>query len=313
MTTMKAVRMHAYGGPEVVAYEDVPRPQPAAGEVLVRVRAAAVNPVDWMIRNGYGKEWWGHQLPLTLGCELAGVVKSVGAEVKTLKPGEAVYGYLNLGRNGAYAEFAIAKESEVAPKPAALDFVPAAAIPVGALTSWQALFDIAKLAAGQKVLIHAAAGGVGSIAVQLAKAKGAHVIGTASARNADFLRGLGIDEVIDYQTTRFEDVAREVDVVFDTLGGETQERSFKVLKKGGVLVSSVSPPPEAMSNKHSVRGAMVQVQPNAEQLREITALIDSGKIKPFVETVLPLGEVQRAHELSQSGRTRGKIVLQVSK
>jgi NADPH:quinone reductase-like Zn-dependent oxidoreductase len=238
---------------------------------------------------------------------VAGVVESVGADVKRLKPGDAVYGYISLRREGSYAEFVAAKESEVTLKPFPLDFVQAAAIPVGALTAWQAIFDIAHLAPGQKILIHAAAGGVGSMAVQLAKAKGAYVIGTASARNADFLRELGVDEVIDYQTTNFEEVVRDVDVVFDTIGGETQARSFSVLKRGGVLVSSVSPPPESAH----VKVAMVGVQPNEAQLDEVTRLIDAGKVKPFVETILPLSEVRHAHELSQSGRTRGKIVLQI--
>jgi NADPH:quinone reductase-like Zn-dependent oxidoreductase len=304
---MKAVRMHTYGGPEVLFFEDVPQPEAGADEVLIRVHAAAVNPVDWKIRDGYGKETFGHQLPHILGCDVSGVVEAVGKDVQRLKPGDAVYGYISLRREGTYAEFVTAKASEVTLKPSSLDFVEAAAIPVGALTSWQALFDIAQLASGQKILVHAAAGGVGSMAVQLAKAKGAYVIGTASARNADFLRELGVDEVIDYQTTRFEEVARDVDVVFDTMGGETQERSFQVLKPGGVLVSSVSPPPAF----EGVNVAMVGVQPNAAQLDEITQLIDAGKVKPFVETILPLGEVRRAHELSKSGRTRGKIVLQV--
>ena len=190
MTTMKTVRIHSYGGPEVSRYEDAPRPEPATSETLVRIHAAAVNPVDWMIRNGYGKDWWRHQMPLTLGCEYAGVVEAVGAGVSQVKPGDEVFGFINLVNNGAYAEFAVARETEVALKPKSLDFVKAATLPVAALTSWQALFDIGKLAAGQKVLIHAAAGGVGSIAVQLAKAKGATVLGTASARNLEFLRQL---------------------------------------------------------------------------------------------------------------------------
>ncbi len=310
MATMKAVRMHSYGGSEVLVYEDVPQPQPAADEVLIRVHAAGVNPVDWKIRNGYGKETFGHHLPHILGCDLAGVVESVGSEVKRLKAGDAVYGYTSLRREGTYAEFIVAKESEVTLKPTSLDFIQAAAVPVGALTSWQALFDIAHLTNGQKVLIHAAAGGVGSMAVQLAKAKGAYVIGTASARNADFVRHLGVDELVDYQTTRFEDAVNDVDVVFDTVGGETQERSFQVLAQGGMLVSAVTPPSDAGAAS-GVRVAMVGVQPSAAQLDEITSLIDSGKVKPFVETVLPLSEVRQAHELSESGRTRGKIVLQV--
>ncbi len=311
MTMMKAVRMQEYGGPDVLVYEDASRPEPAAGEVLVRVHAAGVNPVDWKIREGFGREWFGHRMPLVPGCDLAGVVESVGAEVKGFKPGDAVYGYVNLKRCGAYAEFALATEGEVTHKPKALDFLRAAAVPVGALTSWQGLFDIARLTAGQRVLIHGAAGGVGSMAVQLAKAKGAFVAGTASSRNAQFLRELGVDQVIDYQAARFEEAVRDLDVVFDTIGGDTQERSFRVLKKGGVLVSTVSEPSEATARAHGVTAAMVMVQPSAAQLAEITLLIEAGKVKPFVETVLPLAEARRAQELSQSGHTRGKIVLQV--
>jgi NADPH:quinone reductase-like Zn-dependent oxidoreductase len=189
--------------------------------------------------------------------------------------------------------------------------VQAAAVPVGALTAWQALFDTAKLQENQKVLIHAASGGVGSMAVQLAKAKGAYVIGTASARNADFVRELGVDEFIDYQSTPFETVVHDVDVVLDTIGSDTQVRSFGVLRKDGFLVSIVELPSPELTTQHGVRSAMLPAQPNAAQLNEITELIDSGKLKPFVETVLPLSEARQAHEMSQSGRTRGKIVLQV--
>ncbi len=311
MTTMKAVRMHAYGGTDVLFHEDAPRPEPAADEVLVRVRAAGVNPVDWKIREGLGREWFGHRLPFVLGCDLAGVVESAGARVERFKPGDAVYGYVNLKRCGSYADFAVATEAEVALKPVVLDFVQAAAVPVGALTPWQALFGIANLSAGQRVLVHAAAGGVGSMAVQLAKAKGVFVAGTASARNAQFLRDLGVDQVIDYQSVRFEEMVHDLDVVFDTIGGDTQERSFGVLRKGGTLVSTVSEPPAALCDRFGVKGAMLLVQPSAAQLAEISSLIEAGKVRPFVETVLPLSDARKAHELSQSGHTRGKIVLAV--
>ncbi len=306
---MKAVRIHDYGGPEVILYEEVPRPEPVADEILIQVQAAGVNPVDWKIREGFGKEWFGHQLPLTLGCDLAGIVASTGNQVTALKPGDAVYGYVNLARCGAYAEYAIARESEITLKPQALDFEQAAAIPVGALTSWQALFDIAKLTSGQKVLIHAAAGGVGHLAVQLAKAKGAFVIGTVSAKNAEFARDLGVDVLIDYRSTRFENEVKDADVVFDTIGEDTQERSFKVLKRGGGLVSAVSEPPEDACKRHGVRGNMVAVQPNADQLAEISALIESGQVHPTIATTMPLENARPAHELSQSGHTRGKIIL----
>jgi NADPH:quinone reductase-like Zn-dependent oxidoreductase len=308
---MKAVRMHEYGGPEVIVCEEVPRPEPAADEVMIHVQAAGVNPVDWKIREGFGKEWFGHQLPLTLGCDLAGVVESTGNKVTALKPGDAVYGYVNLARCGAYAQYAIARESEVALKPQTLDFIQAAAVPVGALTSWQALFDIAKLTSGQKVLIHAAAGGVGHLAVQLAKAKGAIVIGTISAKNTEFVRGLGVDQLIDYRATRFENEVEDVDVVFDTIGEDTQVRSFKVLKRGGGLVSAVCEPPEDNCKRRGVRCAMVAVQPNADQLVEISALIDSGQLSPTIATSMPLENARQAHEMSQSGHTRGKITLTI--
>ena len=311
MATMKAVRIHTHGGSETLVYEDAPRPTPLTNEVLIRVRAASVNPIDWKIRDGYGKQMFNHQMPLILGWDVAGTIEAVGPEVDKFKLGDPVYGYTSLLRDGAYAEFAIAKPAEIALKPASLDFVQAAAIPIAALTPWQAMFDTASLQENQKVLIHAASGGVGSIAVQLAKAKGAYVIGTASARNADFVRELGVDEFIDYQSTPFETVVHDVDVVLDTIGGDTQVRSFGVLHKDGFLVSIVEPPSEELATQHGVRMAMLAVQPNADQLREITELIDSGTLKPFVETVLPLSEARRAHELSQSGRTRGKIVLQV--
>ena len=310
MSTMKAVRVHSYGGPEVLVYEDVPRPEPAPDEVLIRVVATAVNPVDWKIREGHAKDWLPLPLPLIPGAEFSGVVEAIGREVKRVKPGEEIYGYTSLMRCGAYAQYLTAKESEVARKPSTLSFEEAASVPVGALTAWQA-FEMARLSAGQTVLIHAAAGGVGSLGVQLAKIRGARVIGTASARNHDFLKGLGIDEVIDYTKTPFEDVVKDVDVVFDLIGGETQARSFAVLKSGGALVSAVHPPVAELMAQSGATGGMVTAQPDAVQLDQFTAWIESGKLKPFVETVLPLTEVKKAQELSQSGRSRGKIVLLV--
>ncbi|WP_202895462.1 NADP-dependent oxidoreductase [Iningainema tapete] len=311
MVTMKAVRIHEHGGLETLVYEDAPIPKPGEDEILIRVHAASVNPVDWKIRDGFGKDNFKHHLPLILGWDVAGIVEETGAKVEQFQLGDAVYGYTSLFRDGAYAEFMIAKQTEIALKPNSVDFIEAAAIPVAAMTAWQAIFDTAGLDANQRVLIHGASGGVGSMAVQLAKPKGAYVIGTASARNADFVRELGADEIIDYQKTKFETVVRDVDVVLDTIGGDTQERSFGVLRKDGFLVSIVSPPSEETAASHGVRCAMVGVQSNGAQLKEIAALVDSGKLKIYVETVLPLSEVRQAHEMSQSGRTRGKIVLQV--
>lgn len=308
---MKAIQMKSYGGADVLSYDDVPTPEPQADEVLVRIYAAPINPIDWKIREGYMQGWLQHQLPLIPGSEFSGVVAAVGADVSAFKAGDEIYGYCSLARCGAYAEFIAVKETEIAAKPVNIDFNHAAAIPVGALTAWQA-FAMAGLSAGQTVLIHAAAGGVGSLAVQIAKARGAHVIGTASARNAEFVKSLGADEVIDYTTTKFEEVVKDMDVVFDLIGGETQARSFGVLKTGGWLISAVGPPSQEESEKHGVKSAMIMVQPNAVEMKEMTALVEAGKLKTFVETVLPLSEARQAHELSQQGRTRGKIVLQVA-
>lgn len=308
MDTMKAVRIHRFGGPEVLRYEDVARPQPKPEDVLIRVHAAGVNPVDWKIREGYMKD---RPLPLIPGWDVSGVVETVGADVAGWKKGDAVFSRPDISRDGAYAEYIAVRASELALKPKTIDHVQAAAIPLAALTAWQSLFDAGGLSAGQKVLIHAAAGGVGSLAVQLAKWKGAHVIGTASARNQEFLRKLGADETIDYQKTRFEDAVHDADMVFDTIGGDTQKRSWQVLKKGGILVSIVSRPSESEAAAHGVRHGYVFVQPNAQQLAEIARLVDTGKVRPIVETVLPLAEARRAQELSQAGHVRGKIVLKV--
>jgi len=311
MATMKAVRIHAYGGPEVLVYEAAPRPEPAADEVLLRIHAAGVNPADWKTREGFFKASSNQQLPIIIGGDVAGVIEAVGSGVTDCKAGDAVYAMTGLV-GGGYAEYVTLPSALVSAKPQSLDFVHAAAVPVAATTAWQALFDAAKLSAGQKVLIHAGAGGVGSFAVQFARYKGAHVITTASARNTDFLRELGADEVIDYSTTRFEDAVHDVDAVFDTLGGDTQERSLKVLKRGGVLVSVVGLPFEQQATAQGINTVALYAQPNRNQLTEIGQLIDAGQVKVTVEKVLPLQEAREAHELSQSGHTRGKIVLQVA-
>jgi len=311
MRTMKAVCIFKYGGPDVLVYANAPLPHPRDGEVLVRVHAAAINPVDWKIREGHLQEMLHHTLPLVLGWDVSGVVEGLGAGTTRLKVGDEVFSRPDIARDGAYAEFIVIKESEVALKPRSIDHLHAAALPLAGLTAWQTLFDAGGLQEGQRVLIHAAAGGVGSLAVQLAKGKGAHVIGTASARNHLYLRKLGVDQIIDYQTVRFEDAVEPVDLILDTMGGETQERSWKVLKPGGILVSIVSPPSAESAAKHGVRQAFVFTQPNAAQLAEIARLADDEKLKVIVETTLPLSDATRGQELSQRGHTRGKIVLRV--
>jgi NADPH:quinone reductase-like Zn-dependent oxidoreductase len=309
---MKAVEMHVYGGPEVLKYEDAARPDPATGEVLVRVHAAAVNPVDWKVRAGHLRGFLNYSLPLIPGWDLSGVVEATGAGVTDWKQGDAVYARPDLRRNGAYAEYIAVRASELGHKPRSIDHVQASAIPLACLTAWQALFDAGGLKAGQRVLIHAAAGGVGTFAVQLAKWKGAHVVGTASERNHAFLRELGADEVIDYTKTNFEEVVRDVDVVLDTLAGQTRDRSWNVLKKDGILVSILGQPSPDDAAQRGVRAAGVFVEPNQAQLGEIAKLVDSGKLRPIIETVLPLAQAARAHEMNQTLHTRGKIVLQVA-
>jgi NADPH:quinone reductase-like Zn-dependent oxidoreductase len=303
MKTMKAVCIYSYGGPEVLAYEDAPRPHAGDGEVLVRVHAAGINPVDWKILH--------HTFPLVLGWDVSGIVESVGPGITRLKAGDAVFSRPDILRDGAYAEFIVIREDECALKPTSIDHVHAAALPLACLTAWQTLFDAGQLASGQRVLVHAAAGGVGSMAVQLAKGRGAHVVGTASARNHGFLRKLGVDQVVDYDTELFEKVVQPVDVVLDTIGGEVQERSWTVLKPGGILISIASPPSAEAAAAHGVRQAFVFTKPNAGQLAEIAALVDGGKLKAIVETILPLSDATRGQELSERGHTRGKIVLRV--
>lgn len=312
MTTMKAVRIHAYGGPELLHYEDVPRPTLKPDDLLIRVRAAAVNPVDWKIREGYLQGFLRHQLPLILGWDVSGEVVEVGPEAAGFKIGDAVYARPDIERDGSYAEYIAVKASEAALKPTSLSHDHAAAVPLAALTAWQSLVDAAQLQAGQTVLIHAAAGGVGSFAVQLAKARGARVIATASAINIGIATSLGADQFIDYTKTRFETVAKDVDIVLDTVGGDTQHRSWQVLKPGGLLVSVISPPEEAIAAAHSVRSAFVFIQPNGRQLTDIAQLIDEDRMKPVIHMVTPLSEVQQAQVISQGGHTRGKIVLHVA-
>jgi NADPH:quinone reductase-like Zn-dependent oxidoreductase len=304
---MKAIVINAYGNEDVINHVDVDRPEPKVDEVLVKVRVAGVNPIDWKIRDGMG-ERLGLKLPIFLGGEIAGTIATVGSNVKDFQEGDAVYGIIT---SGGYAEYAIAKIGDIATKPQSLDFENAAAIPLGALTAWQAMFDLANLSSGQRLLITAASGGVGSLAVQIAKAKGAFVIGMASGRNEAFVRDLGADEFVDYTKQNFEEVIKEVDVVFDTVGGDTFEKAFQTLKPGGFLVTAVQFPSAEKAQEFGVKVARVYCKPNASQLAAIGKLVDEGKLKAHVSTVLPLSEVKKALQLSASGRTRGKIVLQI--
>jgi NADPH:quinone reductase-like Zn-dependent oxidoreductase len=307
---MKAVRIERYGNEEVVELAEVERPEPGENQLLVKVKAAAVNPVDWKIRDGLG-ELFGLKPPLILGCEIAGTVESVGPSrigSSDFALGDDVYGYLGT-HTGGYAEYVAAPASEFVCKPKQIDFDTAAAVPVATLTAWQGIFGHGKLTRGQRILITGASGAVGSIAVQLAKIKGAHVIGTGSGRNEEFARKLGANEFIDYKKAKFEEEVSDVDVVFDTVGGDTQERAFQTLKRGGVLVSTVSPPSAEKATEFGVTVAMVLMMPKPDQLAEINRLVESGKLKVRVATVLPLAEVKKAHQLSASGHADGKIIL----
>jgi NADPH:quinone reductase-like Zn-dependent oxidoreductase len=306
---MKAERIHSYGGPDVLKLEEVPRPEPGSNQLLARVHAAGVNPADWKFREGMlGRQ----PLPSAIGNDFSGVVEAVGPGAGRFRVGQQVFGSV-ADDSGSYAEYALASVSGVAEKPEGLDHIHAAALPVAGLTAWQALFDEAKIKPGQKVLIHAASGGVGSMAVQFAKWKGASCIGTASAERVAFVRNLGADQVIDYKKTKFEEVVRDVDMVLDTIGGETQERSWGVLKKGGILVSTVRTPSEVSAKSHEVRGLFMRCDLNrSDELAQIAKLVASGTVKVHVETVLPLADAARAQEISQRGHAHGKIVLKVA-
>ena len=307
---MRAVVAHEYGAPDVLKIEQVQRPEPNEDEALVRVIASSVNPADPLTLSGkYAKEFGTH-LPLIPGYDIAGVVEKTGANLTKLKVGDAVYGYPTFG--GGWADYVTVKEWEVAAKPKSLNFVEAAAVPMGALTAWQALVDVAKLQPGQTILIHGGSGGVGSFAVQIAKARGARVIATASTANQDVLKQLGADVAVDYTKTKFEDVAKDVDAVLDPVGKETLARSYGVVKKGGIVMSLVARPDPAELQKHGIRGAGISAHADADDLTEIAQLIDAGKIKPIVTEVLPLTDAVKAQQQAATHHTRGKVVLRIA-
>lgn len=308
---MKAAQVLQFGPPNVIEYDDLPRPTPAAGQLLVRVKAAGVGPWDALVREG--KSGLHQPLPLILGSELSGIVEATGAEVREFSAGDEVYGATNEKFTGAYAEYALASARMIAQKPRTLNFIQAASAPIVAVTAWQMLFDYADVSAGQTVLIHGAAGNVGAYAVQLAKLAGLHVIATAASADVDYVRGLGAERVVDFQTQRFEEAATGVDVVLDTVGGDTQQRSLRVLKPGGILVSVVSPVPETAQERYGVRASFFYVDVTTARLNKITELFDCRKLVTDVGTVLPLEKARIAHEmLGGTPHKRGKIVLSVA-
>ena len=310
---MKAVRIHHYGGREVLSIDDIPVPDIAPDDMLVRVVAASINPVDWKVREGYLAHMIPHALPLTLGWDVSGVVEQVGAQVTQWQVGDAVFSRPDLARNGTYAEYVAIRASECARKPRTISHVEAASLPLAGITAWEAMMDTAKVGPGQRVLVQAGSGGVGSLAIQLVKAAGATVVATASGRNRALVESLGVDQFVDYTTTRVADAVEPVDAVFDTIGGEVQEAAWSILKPGGIQVSIISPPSEEKANAMGLRAGFVFIGPNAPVLERLAAMVDGGKLRPIVGAEFALEDIAAAHALSESGRAVGKIVLYVGK
>jgi NADPH:quinone reductase-like Zn-dependent oxidoreductase len=309
--TMRAVWQDTLGGTDVLQMVETDRPAPAPTEILVEVHAAAVNPLDWKIRQ-YG--YW-LTPPFTLGWDVSGVVAAVAPGESRLSVGDEVFGLLPSTVGGGYAEYAVAPSRHFALKPNSLDHTTAAALPLSGTTAWQSLVDIAKLRAGQRVLIHAAAGGVGHLAVQIAKARGAHVIGTASAGKHEMLRRLGADELVDYTARDFAEVVRNVDVVLDLIGGEYEDRSLRTLRQGGLYIGTTNPlAVESIAAKAAAvgrRGTTIEVAPDHAVLQQLARLADDGKLRPVIAETFPLADADKAHELGETDRTTGKIVLTV--
>jgi len=311
METMKAVQIESFGGPETLHLQNVDRPDPKDDEVLVQVRAASVNPVDYKIRAGKYPPVKQGSLPKVLGRDISGVVVGRGAAVATFLDGDEVMAMLDRGQGG-YAEYVTLPADLCVRKPESLDHAEAAAVPLAAMTAWQGLFDHGGLTAGQRVLIHGGAGGVGHFAIQLAKAQGAYVITTCSADDKEFVLSIGADEAIDYRSERFEDRVTEVDLVLDLIGGDTQERSWNVLKDGGALISTLAKPSERQAQIHHARAATnYMAHPDAAELGEIVQLITAKKVHPHVEALIPLDHVAEAHRRAEHGHPRGKVVLEV--
>ena len=308
---MKAIRIHEFGGPEVLRLDDVEMPEYGPSDVLIRVVSASVNPIDCKIRSGPMKGALRRPPPVVIGWDAAGIVESVGAAVTRLKPGDAVYTYPEFSRGGTYAEYVAVDESQVALKPRTISFAAAAALPMTGQAAWTAVIISGGLAAGQTVLIHGGAGGLGAIAVQLAKQRGAHVIATASGDGVELVRSLGADQVIDYRTTRFAEVVKNADLVVDTIGGATQEDSWSVLKPGGMLVATATPPSPERAQAAGVRSSFIFTVPSCAVLEELALLIDSGQLRPLVGREMSLADTAKAHTLLESGQAKGKIVLHV--
>jgi len=310
MATMRAVQISEFGGPEVLQLRQLPVPEPRAGELLLKVRAASVNPVDYKIRSGKYPSVQADKLPYVLGRDAFGEVKALGRGVTRFAESDALYSMVR-SSGGGYAEYVVVQEKDASRAPTTLDATSAAAVPLAALTAWQGLFRHGGLQAKQRVLIHGGSGGVGHFAIQFAKTRGAYVLTTVSEQSVDFVLKLGADEAIDFKKVRFEAQVRDVDLVFDLIGGETQERSWSVLKKGGILVSTVGVPAEEQAKAHGVRGTRYMVEESGSELSEIAGLIDAGKVKPKVAKVFRLEEAAKAQQYLEQGNAQGKVVLVV--
>ncbi|WNO53816.1 NADP-dependent oxidoreductase [Stakelama saccharophila] len=309
--TVTAVRIHRFGGPEALQVEQIAMPGPKDDEVLLRVGAASVNPVDYKIRAGKAPYLKEDQLPAVLGRDVAGTIEACGTRAHyMMRKGDRLFAMLGFDR-GAYADHVIVKAAEMVAMPEKLDFPAAAAVPLAGLTAWQGLFRHGGLQRGQRVLIHGGSGGVGHLAVQFAKAKGAHVLTTARGEDADFLREIGADEVIDYKNQRFEEIATDIDLVLDLVAGETQDRSWAVLKRGGIIVSTLAEPDQDRAEAEGKRGTHFLAEVDAGQLQEIADLIEAGRVAPHVARTFPLEEARAAQEALEHEHVRGKIVLTV--
>jgi NADPH:quinone reductase-like Zn-dependent oxidoreductase len=309
---MRAVRIHQYGGTETLQLEQIDTPTINADDILINVKAAAINPVDWKIREGYLQQFIPYKLPVTLGWDVAGVVTQVGSEVTEFKVGDEVFSRPDIARDGSYADYIAVKADEVVLKSTKLDFAQAAALPLAGITAWQCLVDVSQVQPGQRVLIHAGAGGVGHLAIQIAKAKGAFVIATASTANQALLTELGADQAVDYTQGALTEQFDAVDIVFDTMGGQILADSWALLKSGGMLVSVVEPPSEEIAKQHGVKSAFVFIEPSSRILKELNKLVEAEQLTPLIEHRFSLEQIEAAHLQSQSGRTRGKIVIDVN-
>jgi NADPH:quinone reductase-like Zn-dependent oxidoreductase len=305
---MKAVRIHSFGPPEVLQLEEVSQPAPSSGELLIKIAAAGINPVDYKIRQGGYPRVTQSQLPITLGRDICGRVEQSSDGDPPLELGQWMYALLDW-RLGGYAEYVTVPRSLCVPMPASLSPAQAAAVPLAALTAWQGIFDCGRLASGQSILIHGGAGGVGHFAIQLAKSRGARVLTTVSASDMEFVTELGADLVIDRKAQRFEDVVSNVDVVYDLIGGDTRERSWNVLKRGGIMVSTLGKPDEARAVLHGVRVFGYTAQPSQEQLLHISELLVQGQLKVYLNRTFELREAAAAHHFLETAHPRGKIAF----